>query len=494
MADHRYLACALLCACSSAAPQSDLADELRGRRRDLAMGAVDLGAAPDLAPSGAADLATPSSTADLATATSPDLPAAPPDLATPSGAGVLAVPADTFLSSLGVNTHIDQGYSASNYVAPLIYTGIRNIRDGERNLSSTLMLHQQTGIKVDVGAGCDVSGLLAAAQTLAQSGALLSVEGPNEPNNFPITYNGQTGGGQGSWIPVAECQHAIYAGVKASATLKAYPVFSVSEDGAEPNNVGLQFLTIPSGAGTLMPDGTQYGDYANPHNYVCSTQNVYEDNMAWNAADPTLNGIWDGLYVEYGHTWYGAGFAGYSNAELLTLPRVTTETGWDSVSNPGGETVQGKVLVNTYLAQFKRGWRYTFIYELVDGEGSTGNQGLYRADYSAKPVATYLHNLTTVLADTAAIASPGRLDYAIASPPATVHDLLLQKSSGAFELVIWGERASGTNAVTVSLGATRGTVNVYDVTAGATPVQTLANVSAVPLTVADHALIVEIVK
>ena len=39
---------------------------------------------------------------------------------------------------------------------------------------------------------------------------------------------------------------------------------------------------------------------------------------------------------------------------------VTTETGWDA---PGAadERLQGVILVNTYLAQFKRGWRYTFI-------------------------------------------------------------------------------------------------------------------------------------
>src|SRR5579859_5219322 len=59
--------------------------------------------------------------------------------------GVVAVSAHTFLGSLGVNTHIDQGYSATQYVTPLQFTGIRNIRDGEHNLSSTILLHQQTG-------------------------------------------------------------------------------------------------------------------------------------------------------------------------------------------------------------------------------------------------------------------------------------------------------------------------------------------------------------
>ena len=53
---------------------------------------------------------------------------------------VLAVSCDTFLSSLGVNTHVDQGYDPEFYVQPLRYLGVRNIRHSERNLSGLLML------------------------------------------------------------------------------------------------------------------------------------------------------------------------------------------------------------------------------------------------------------------------------------------------------------------------------------------------------------------
>ena len=126
----------------------------------------------------------------------------------------------------------------------------------------------------------------------------MSIEGPNEPNNFPIVYNGQTGGGTGTWLPVAQYQQDLYAYVKGNTLLQNYPVFHVSEGGAETDNVGLQFLTIPDGAGTLMPDGTQYADYANPHNYVVGNGacHTLADNQAWNAEDPTLRSCWDGLY------------------------------------------------------------------------------------------------------------------------------------------------------------------------------------------------------
>ncbi len=407
----------------------------------------------------------------------------------PPESNQIAVNADIFLSSLGANTHVDQGYNPTNYVEALRYLGIRNLRDGQRNLSGYLMLHRQTGILVDL-VGADTSGLLTAARTLAKAGALLSVEGPNEPNNFPITYNGRRGGGSTSWVPVAELQRDLFRAVKSDPELRQYPVFHVSEGGAEVDNVGLQFLTIPIGAGALLPDGTRFADYANPHNYVSGHGGAYRDNQAWQAADPTLNDQWDGLYVEYGRTW-SKHFPGYSDTQLQTLPRVTTETGWDA-AGPAEERVQGIVLVNTYLAQFKRGWRYTFIYELGDGEGGGGHQGLFHQDWTPKLAATYIHNLTAVLADNGSVEPAGRLDYSIANEPATVHDLLLEKHTGTFDLIVWGEQVAGSNEVTVRFGRIRPRVAIFDTTVGPSPTRELTNVSQVTLAVSDHAMILEI--
>jgi hypothetical protein len=406
-----------------------------------------------------------------------------------SAAGVVAVGSNVFLSSLGVNTHVSQGYNPGSYILPLRYLGVRNIRDSERNVPGLLLVHQQTGVLVDL-LGDDVIGLTAAAKTLAKAGALLSIEGPNEPNNFPISYNGQKTGETMSWLPIAQLQKDLYSAVKNDPELKRYPVFHVSEAGAETDNVGLQFLTIPAGAKTLLPDGTPFADYANPHNYVNGIGIGQVDNQAWNAADPTLDSHWDGLYVEYGRTWKNH-FPGYSNEELQALPRVTTETGWEAASAEE-ECAQGTVLVNTYLAQFKRGWRYTFIYQLGEGEGGGGHHGLFHENWTPKLAATYIHNLTSILADQTPVANPGRLDYSISKPPSTVHDLLLQRSDGVFQLVVWGEQVSGSNNITIDLGAPRATVKIYDVTDGAEPVRTLANVASVPLVLTDHAMVVEL--
>jgi hypothetical protein len=170
---------------------------------------------------------------------------------------------------------------------------------------------------------------------------------------------------------------------------------------------------------------------------------------------------------------------------------VTTETGWDSVSDIGGERTQGIVLVNTYLAQFKRAWRYTFIYQLRDNEGGNGNQGLFNSNSTPKLAATYIHNLTTILADTAPISSPGSLNYSVINEPATVHDLLIQKSNGAFDLIVWDENVRTNDNVRVNLGRAFATVDIYDVTVGTAPTQTFTNVGSVSLHLSDHAVIIE---
>jgi hypothetical protein len=404
---------------------------------------------------------------------------------------VPAASAVAFLDSIGVNTHVDQGYDPGAYVEPLGYTGIRQVRDGSRNIPADIMIHQQTGVRFTVNAGGDLEALLSAARTLAEAHALLALEGPNEPNNFPITYDGKRGGGSnGSWVPVAQFQKALYAAAKDDKVLRQYPVFGPSETGAETDNAGLQFLTVPAGVDALFAKGTRFADYANVHNYVIGNGNLYGDNQAWNAADPTLNARWDGLYGNYGLTWYKR-YKGYTDRQLPTVPRVTTETGWDTTANAGGQHTQGAVLTNTYLAQFKRGWAYTFVYELRDGEGSAGDQGLYHGTMP-KLAATYLHNMTTILCDDYPIAKPGSLTYVIPHGPATVHSLLLQKSNGRFELLVWNERVRDSDVVTVDLGALQKTVKVYDITSGTAPIRTLTQVASVQLTLSDHAMIIEI--
>jgi hypothetical protein len=90
------------------------------------------------------------------------------------------------------------------------------------------------------------------------------------------------------------------------------------------------------------------------------------------------------------------------------------------------------------------------------------------------------------------LASPGQLDVTIPDQPKTVHDLLLQHSDGTFQLVVWGERLSGQDRITIHLGVPPASVRIYDPTIGVEPVQTLSNTGALELTLSDHPIVIAI--
>jgi hypothetical protein len=422
------------------------------------------------------------------------------------GSATTAVPATDFLKSIGVvSTFPDRGQPVPKTVEMLRYTGVRWVRGGIEGLTAQgpttlhtyLDLHREAGVRFSwglVSGGTDLKKLIETGRELARADALLAFEGNNEPNNWGVTYRGKQGGGRApSWLAVAELQRDLYKAVKSDPVLENYPVWSISEGGAEVDNVGLQFLTIPAGAGTVMPEETQYADCANVHNYIYHPGSPgLADNKTWNAADPTSACKVDGLYGNYGVTW-AKHFRGYSEADLLTLPRVTTETGC-TVTGPVTEQIQALNLLSMYLDQFKRGWGHTAVYLLRDRTDEAGDQsfGLFKADYTPRKAADYLHNLTTILADQGAPARPGQLNYSIPEQPPTVHDLLLEKSDGTFALVVWGERLKGADDVTVHLGRTYPAVKVYDPTIGTEPIRDAGAVESLKLTLSDHPLILAV--
>ncbi|HEY3913074.1 MAG TPA: glycosyl hydrolase [Verrucomicrobiae bacterium] len=415
------------------------------------------------------------------------------------GASTMAVPAETFLDSIGTQSAISRrGEDFQKTLKCVQYLGVRWMRsgiEGDVPIEQLIELHKETGLRFSWGlgsGGADLPKLIETAKRLASVGALLAFEGPNEPNNWGVTYQGHFGGRDKSWAAVAEMQRDLYNAVKNDPILRNYPVWSPSEVGAETDNVGLQFLTIPPGAQTLLPAGTRYADFVNVHNYIYHPNAPgLEENKTWKAADPTRACKVDGLFGEFGVTW-ARHFQGYSDTALLTLPRVTTETG-TTIGGAVTEEIHALNLLTLYLDQFKRGWAYTANYLMRDRVDEAGNQrfGFFAPDYSPRKAAVYLHNLTTILEDRDSF-KPGKSDYSIGSPPATVHDLLLQKSNGAFELVVWDERIDGTlDKVEATLGRSFATVNVYDPTRGTPAIQTLTDVSSVSVTLSDHPVIIE---
>jgi hypothetical protein len=294
-------------------------------------------------------------------------------------------------------------------------------------------------------------------------------------------------------MSVAALQRDLYQAVKSDPATANYPVWSISEPGAQTDNAGLQFLTIPLGARTLMPDGTTYADYANLHNYIYHPHSPHPaDNKTWDAADPTAASKVDGLFGNFGLTWR-EGFPGYSQQQLTGLPRVTTETG-TNIDGEVTEEIQALNLMSLYLAQFKRGYSYTSVYILRDRTDEAGNQsfGFYDTNYTPRKAAIYLHNFTTILADTGTHNKTDYLDFEIVNPPKTVHELPLQRSDGLFQLVVWDERLSGAERVTVELHQRRKLVRLYDPTIGVEPIKTLINIDSLELVLSNHPIVVAI--
>jgi hypothetical protein len=88
----------------------------------------------------------------------------------------------------------------------------------------------------------------------------------------------------------------------------------------------------------------------------------WDVEFCWLSASPGRDCPVSGLYKNHGLTWRNR-FVGYSESQLLTLPRVTTETGYP-VGGEVTEEVQARLFMNLYLSQFKRGWSHTAIYLL----------------------------------------------------------------------------------------------------------------------------------
>ena len=73
--------------------------------------------------------------------------------------------------------------------------------------------------------------------------------------------------------------------VKGDPMLAGMQVWDQTEPGAEPDNTGLQFLTVPSGQGTIESAGTVFADVANLHNYVMGNgQKTIADNQIGRAS------------------------------------------------------------------------------------------------------------------------------------------------------------------------------------------------------------------
>jgi hypothetical protein len=401
-----------------------------------------------------------------------------------------------FLGSMCVNVHLSQGQSPAAVAAMLSASGLRCIRDSDNHgdaMPYLTVAEQVPGLQVDMFTG-DINNGLQTGGALADAGILLALEGPNEPNNFRLTYNGQSCAGRDAtdWTCVAEFQRDWYDMVNADSQLTGYPMWNVSEVGAEPNNVGLQ-CNAPGVNGQCPGSGFQgavFADFTNDHNYAQGNGRPFQDNFAWIAADPqTATPGLDVWYNEHIVTWAHR-FPGYTLADARDIPKVTTETGWASnplCRNSVPETEQAAIYLDIYLAQFTRGWSHTAIYQLQDGTGGdTCDFGLFRRDGLAKLAGIWLGNMLNILVNETGEPTAD-LGFTTSPAIATVHGQAFQPGI----IIVWDERASASDTVTVWFSVPH-SYNLYDPSVDTAPISSAPSAPSVTLTLSNHPQILQL--
>jgi hypothetical protein len=300
----------------------------------------------------------------------------------------------------------------------------------------------------------------------ANPGSLIAVEGLNEANMQPFSYNGSS-----DVSAAAQFQMALYTAIKGDATLSGVSVYNLSLGYTDTNDYA------------KLGNLTAYSDYANSHAYAATT------------------------------TTPAAALAthlGDAESVVSGKPTVITETGYSTLSSwqylGVDQTVQAKSILNTLADAFKEGVTTTYLYELLDhGTDAGSKMGLFNADGTPKLAATAIHNLTTILADdgTGGSSPTAQLGYSLSGLPSSGNSMVLTKSNGAYDLVVWAEPkiwddatdsevAVATTQVTVNLGGVHHSVVVYDPMSGTSPIASYTDVSQIVLPLSDHPLIIEI--
>jgi hypothetical protein len=419
------------------------------------------------------------------------------------GAAMAAPPASSedFLQTIGVVTHM--AYTDGEYadvplvISSLNYLGITAVRDGisdgydpitgQYNGSapiSTYFTLAAAGVKFNFltfGGGAITMSILNTQLGLMQQvvantpGSVVAIEGPNEINNQPVTWNG---------APDATCpeelsdalalQKAIYKAVHANKAFRHTTTVMLTGANA--------YLTADSCELADHPNiGTVHGyaAYDNQHPYP-------------------PNGNAPNYYVNPAN-----------NVPGNTAPLVYTETAYSS----SGGTYAG---VNQYVQEMYGldlffdaayyGVTRTYWYDLLDAYAPGSPQGddsfgLFDYLQNPKPIAIALHNLRAIMTDTGrkTLMTPA---FTASGLPASSYTLALGRRDGSSgDYVVWAEPvlwnpANGTQvsttpaSVTISLGKTYTTVSVYDATQGIDPVQTAKAASQIVVTVVDHPVIV----
>jgi hypothetical protein len=381
-----------------------------------------------------------------------------------------AADVNDLIESFAINTHMQQGWQyddTAKTIAALKKLGILHIRESFTGLGHPGMERAaREGIRFTftIGGGWGLPGVVEYLEAWQKKypRSIVAIEGPNEVNNWPVSFEGKTG------IPGAQAfQRALYAAVRKSAILKNVPV------------VGL----------TSWPVFQNDSDIGNIHSYdrggdfpSRSIKAGLADERSANPGKP----IW---MTEAGnHTKLG-------NSDYM-----------EGVS----EAVQAKMIPSLYLSAFEQGVSKTFLYQLANQFTDPAHQesyfGLVDQQWKEKPAFSSLKNMIDVLtreSGRGARAPGGSLEYELRDLPPTAHQKLFQTGGGDWILAVWNEPDiwdeqnnteidNPTAKVTLKLGRASPKISLFDPLVGSAATGGAEGADAISFALDDHPVFLKI--
>lgn len=386
-----------------------------------------------------------------------------------------------FVNSIGANTHLnyfDRLYGDFGLVQrELASIGIRHLRDGVhlQNADYNAMLYgrwtqlAKTGIRFDAvvdprsNLGPITPDLLERAYDLS-GGSIELFEGPNELDVSGMDH----------WTDVArDFDETLFRAAKAMPS------------GARVQVIGPSMAFASHGA--AVGDLSQQVDFGNLHSYPAGKMpsSVFPEQI--DLARYLTGG--DAIIMTE---------SGYHNALN------------DHHDQPGvSESAAAKYIPRLFLEDFADHIPRTYLYEFLDETPDPGlkdNQlhwGLIRANGTEKPAFNALKNLIFELNDAGKPANLQSLVWSLSYSPPQVHHLLLEKSSGEFDLIFWQEVPSYDPRrqadlqprpldATLTLATKAQSIAVYEPTVGEKSLRNDSGVTRIPLQIPDHPLVVRI--
>jgi hypothetical protein len=357
-----------------------------------------------------------------------------------SDQGRTASSAETFVQSIGINTHLsylDTRFpDGTTMVDKIKQSGITNLRDcpciaapespGDTAAVADLI---SAGARFTVAADFHQNSAQQIHDWVVKLGPqhITSVENRNEPELFDLKDD--------TW-PIAEVrryQQELFQAIKNDPATRDVEVLGPSLTSAEAAE------DFGSSVATSM-------DRASLHNYAGGLE---PENRGFDDKGDGSDKR-DGSDRGYGSLDFALRHIA-STVKPGGVPPVSTETGNDNAVARGDgqsvpEAVSGRYLPRQYLYSFAAGIPRTYLYEFFD-EGTDPanteqNFGLIRNDGSPKPAYTAIRAMIGLLHDPGPAFAPGRLDLTVNGAPDGLQQVLLQKRDGTFYLAVWlGKRS-----------------------------------------------------